>query len=52
MKKKTQKIKDRKRTSPARNPDSMDRSRLARECAKLDPKAEKAMAEEGITEEL
>ena len=26
----------------------MDRSRLARECAKLDPKFEKILAEEGI----
>ncbi len=26
----------------------LDRSRLARECAKLDPKAEQAMAEEGL----
>jgi metal-responsive CopG/Arc/MetJ family transcriptional regulator len=26
-----------------------DRSRLARECAKLDPKIEQAMAEEGIS---
>jgi metal-responsive CopG/Arc/MetJ family transcriptional regulator len=30
----------------------LDRSRLARECAKLDPKAEKAMAEEGIALEV
>lgn len=30
----------------------MDRSRLARETAKLDPAFEKAMAEEGMTEEL
>lgn len=30
----------------------MKRSRLSRECAKLDPKFEKAMAEEGITEDL
>lgn len=30
----------------------VDRSRLARECAKLDPKFEKAMAEEGVSEEL
>lgn len=27
----------------------LDRSRLARECAKLDPKVEKAMAEEGLS---
>jgi Arc/MetJ-type ribon-helix-helix transcriptional regulator len=32
--------------------DRIDRSRLARECAKLDPKAEKAMAEEGISGDL
>jgi metal-responsive CopG/Arc/MetJ family transcriptional regulator len=30
----------------------MDRGRLARECAKLDPLAEKALAEEGIDTEL
>ena len=30
----------------------LERSRLARECAKLDPDFEKAMAEEGISEEL
>ena len=30
----------------------MERSRLARECAKLDPVFEKAMAEEGLSEEL
>ena len=30
----------------------MERSRLAKECAKLDPSFEKAMAEEGISEEL
>ncbi len=30
----------------------MKRSRLSRECAKLDPKFEKAMAEEGIIEDL
>jgi len=29
----------------------MERSRLARECAKLDPDFEKAMAEEGLSEE-
>ncbi|MBI5116356.1 ribbon-helix-helix protein, CopG family [Candidatus Poribacteria bacterium] len=30
----------------------LDRSRLARECAKLDPAYEKALAEEGISTEL
>jgi Arc/MetJ-type ribon-helix-helix transcriptional regulator len=30
----------------------LERSRLARECAKLDPDSEKSMAEEGISEEL
>ena len=30
----------------------LERSRLARECAKLDPTFEKAMAEEGMSEEL
>jgi len=30
----------------------MERSRLARECAKLDPDFEKVMAEEGLPEEL
>ncbi len=30
----------------------MDRSRLARETAKLDPALEKALAEEGLSEEL
>jgi metal-responsive CopG/Arc/MetJ family transcriptional regulator len=30
----------------------MDRSRLARECAKLDPKFEQAMAEEGLAQEI
>jgi metal-responsive CopG/Arc/MetJ family transcriptional regulator len=30
----------------------MRRSRLARECAKLDPVEEQAMAEEGMSEEL
>jgi Arc/MetJ-type ribon-helix-helix transcriptional regulator len=30
----------------------IDRNRLARECAKLDPAFEKAMAEEGMGEEL
>ena len=32
--------------------DRLERSRLARECAKLDPEFEKAMAEEGMSEEL
>ena len=30
----------------------MERSRLASECAKLDPKYEKALAEEGLGQEL
>lgn len=30
----------------------MERSRLARECAKLDPEFEKSLAEEGLSEEL
>lgn len=30
----------------------MDRSRLARECAKLDPKLEQSIAEEGMAQEL
>jgi metal-responsive CopG/Arc/MetJ family transcriptional regulator len=30
----------------------LERVRLARECAKLDPRQEKALAEEGISEEL
>ena len=30
----------------------LDRSRLARECAKLDPSFEKSLAEEGLSEEL
>ena len=30
----------------------MNRSRLARECAKLDPKVERATAEEGMSHEL
>ena len=30
----------------------LERNRLARECAKLDPSTEKAMAEEGMEEEL
>jgi metal-responsive CopG/Arc/MetJ family transcriptional regulator len=32
--------------------DRLERSRLARECAKLDPEFEKAMAEEGMSEAL
>lgn len=30
----------------------LERSRLAEECAKLDPSFEKAMADEGLSEEL
>ncbi len=30
----------------------LERSRLAKECAKLDPHFEKALAEEGLSEEL
>jgi hypothetical protein len=30
----------------------MRHNRLARECAKLDPEAEKAMAEEGLAEDV
>ena len=30
----------------------LQRSRLARECAKLDPAFEKALAEEGVSEDL
>lgn len=30
----------------------LDKNRLARECAKLDPAFEKALAEEGMSEEL
>ncbi len=30
----------------------LDRSRLARECAHLDPKAEQAMADEGLAGDL
>ena len=30
----------------------LERSRLARECAKLDPDYEKSIAEEGLSEEL
>ena len=32
--------------------DRMERSRLARECAKLDPSFEKALAEEGMSEDF
>ncbi len=32
--------------------EKLERNRLARECAKLDPTVEKAMAEEGMGEEL
>ena len=32
--------------------DRIDRGRLARECAKLDPKAEKRLAEEGLAQDL
>lgn len=32
--------------------DRLDRSRLAEECAKLDPAFERALAEEGLSEEL
>lgn len=32
--------------------EKMERTRLARECAKLDPVFEKALAEEGLTEDL
>ena len=30
----------------------MDRTRLARECAKLDPRFEKSLAEEGLSREI
>ncbi len=30
----------------------LERSRLARECAKMDPSFEKALAEEGLSEDL
>ena len=30
----------------------LERTRLARECARLDPRQEKALAEEGMSEEL
>lgn len=32
--------------------EKLERNRLARECAKLDPSTEKTMAEEGMEEEL
>lgn len=32
--------------------DRLERSRLAEECAKLDPSYERALAEEGLSEEL
>jgi metal-responsive CopG/Arc/MetJ family transcriptional regulator len=32
--------------------DRIERSRLARECAKLDPDFEKSLAEEGLSEDL
>lgn len=32
--------------------DRMEQGRLARECARLDPSEEQALAEEGLTEEL
>lgn len=32
--------------------DRIERGRLARECAKLDPAFEKALAEEGLSEDL
>jgi len=32
--------------------DRLERSRLARECAKLDPTSEQALAEEGLPEDL
>jgi Arc/MetJ-type ribon-helix-helix transcriptional regulator len=32
--------------------DRLDRTRLARECAKLDPAAERALAEEGLAGDL
>jgi metal-responsive CopG/Arc/MetJ family transcriptional regulator len=30
----------------------LDKGRLARECAKLDPEFEKALADEGVTEDM
>ena len=32
--------------------DHFDRTRLARECAKLDPKAEQSLADEGLARDL
>jgi len=32
--------------------DRLERRRLARECAKLDPEHERALAEEGVSEDL
>ena len=32
--------------------DRMSRSRLARECAKLDPRDERALADEGLSEDV
>ena len=32
--------------------DRMSRSRLATECAKLDPEAERALADEGLSEDI
>ena len=32
--------------------DQLDRGRLARECAKLDPRREQALADEGLTQEI
>ncbi len=32
--------------------DRMDHSRLARECAKLDPSSEQALAEEGLADDV
>ena len=40
------------REEPEKALERLERSRLARECAKLDPEFEKAMAEEGMSEEL
>ena len=36
----------------AEKADRLEQRRLARECAKLDPKIEKALAEEGFAEDL
>ena len=41
-----------KTTSPAEKLARSERSRLAEECAKLDPAFEKSLAEEGISEDL